>query len=86
MSGHTKGPWFIKPARGHSGQSVVHTGPWVSGCSEVTFDEQDANSRLIAAAPALLEALEDITFENDWTDNLELVDRVKAAIAAARSK
>lgn len=28
----------------------------------------------------LREALEDISFEHDWTDNLELVDRVKAAL------
>lgn len=59
---HTKGPWHVqdndgaycmvrgKPEDGHNGQSIAKV--WLQDT-----DFNDANARLIAAAPDLLEAL-----------------------------
>ena len=59
---HTQGPWKFNTdqalievhASGLSGYTICE-GPWGIGCSE----EQEANARLISAAPELLRAVED---------------------------
>lgn len=65
MSKHTPGPWVvwdearaihrwcIAKENGYSVASAEPVGPWV------TPEEADANARLIAAAPDLLDALQD---------------------------
>lgn len=65
MSGHTPGPWALSPSPSPfpwvvesptRGDEVAHA-PINSGN---THAEDEANARLIAAAPALLEALESV--------------------------
>lgn len=73
MSRNTPGPWYAKregystvyvKARilGRLIQEVAACGPTDAG-----QDQQDANARLIAAAPELLEALK--AFVADWSDD-----------------
>lgn len=61
MSKHTPGPWHVGQSskRGHEVWArTSDTGSMmVAGCGHAEFDQ--ANARLIAAAPELLEALED---------------------------
>lgn len=69
MAGHTKGPWFTEyraNKRGGYSQEVfdsegevVATAAWfpVSLNDTTTTTNREANARLIAAAPELLEAL-----------------------------
>jgi hypothetical protein len=58
---HTNGPWFVQP------KSDVYTniirpesnyGSIIASCPQSSTDETKANARLIAAAPDLLNALE----------------------------
>jgi len=94
MSAHTPGPWFVPQsfgtqyveARIDSGrlQEVAACGP----TQEPT--QQYANARLIAAAPALLEALEDLLMHIgkgreetvEWVCEPIHSDEIKAARAA----
>ena len=64
MSAHTTGPWFTQ----REGRSTVYIEARIRpgvlqevaacGPTEAGQDQQEANARLIAAAPDLLEALE----------------------------
>ena len=70
MSNHTPGPWEAMADPGHFHTlSTVHGGPVKTGAGPsqplivqvggmARPDEQSANTRLIAAAPEMLEALE----------------------------
>ena len=58
--GHTPGPWIIDAHPVTQKRLVVGAGDWVAVCSERGEEEAQANARLIAAAPELLEALEAI--------------------------
>lgn len=95
MSGkHTPGPWTIerkKKYRAHISGFGWH------GLAKVIVrmrdDEDDcedglANARLIASAPDLLEALEDL-FGQTYASTLEdpsVMDRARAAIAKAKGE
>lgn len=100
MSKHTPGPW---EANGYhirqrvtgtrSIAEVAYTGPhhtppheYPKSCRLV----DEANARLIAAAPDLLEALEAIMDSDLWEWNgsaaFWLQDKVKAAIAKAKEE
>ncbi len=64
MSGHTPGPWSISRYSATSVEAVnqrgvASTGGYQSNMidAEVLLAENEANARLIAAAPELLEAL-----------------------------
>lgn len=69
-SAHTAGPWQIAGESGNPGEGFVieahtRTVAWTANTlqsddTEVLTDEDRANARLIAAAPDLLEHLEDI--------------------------
>lgn len=71
MSNFTKGEWFAK----REGQSTVYIecrigGGWlqeVAACGPTAngSEEQEANAKLIAAAPDLLEALQKIQFRSE---------------------
>lgn len=78
---HTPGPWLLRVGEEHclhAGNRVAVTAEWQDGeesgeatVAEVwrTYDDGDlADGALIAAAPALLEALEDALL---WLDTLQ---------------
>jgi len=60
---HTPGPWRSHGAGGeiHGNSRVVATMTWCSGMG----DEDDANARLVAAAPDMLDALEGLRAATD---------------------
>lgn len=96
MSQHTPGPFFTScphgrtvyieaRLRGSTIQEVAAVGPTESP------EQQQANAKLFAAAPDLLEALEDLyeaygrsVIADDW--DLEAVRKAGAAIAKALGK
>lgn len=91
MSGHTPGPWRVIPAN-----EAIH--PWVVGYGEgdsicdcappgpwISDDTADANARLIAAAPELLEQLEAMIERFHGYQGMDFLG-ARAAIAKARGK
>lgn len=80
MSKHTPGPWSVHPMA----PTAVHQpelGCWIP--------QSEADARLIAAAPELLEALReaaDYTRHPDYDWPVEFSRRVSAAIAKADGK
>lgn len=86
MAEFTKGPWSIVPFDGpadavriFSGSSIVG----VVGNTDASLEENDANARLIAAAPTLLECLEDEVREMRARGH-EPSERTLAVIAAVK--
>lgn len=100
MTDHTPGPWG---ASGVHVRTETHTvavavgqtrkAPWDGPDASVDYDQCCANARLIAAAPDLLEALEevleDITHEDhvpgDWSVQV-VVRKAREAIAKAKGE
>ena len=106
MSGHTPGPWVLDPRGFGAVRTAAHeagrqyANGW--GLPQVALavglpehrpeGEQQANARLIAAAPALLAALEDVMpfvnfvpFDVEKTAHgLAVIEAARAAIALAR--
>ena len=89
-SEHTPGPWCIKDHRnvgeGFSITNAVADGPFYDGIASLADVEADA--RLIAAAPELLEALRELT--DDVADRFDLDSPsanpgIKSTVAAARA-
>ncbi len=93
---YTPGPWTWREPNGRGNGFLIERvdycprlpGAWLG--SKTSNPEQLANARLIAAAPELLEALEElmamrnkcfIPNENDWWD-----EKARAAIAKARGE
>ena len=92
MSKPTPGPWTIKYAYNvmAGGRAVANAGIHSNNCDDRRVEEENkANARLIAAAPELLEALEDIEMETraggQWTV-AEINEVAKAAIKKARGE
>lgn len=94
----TPGPWFAHDASNlltHDESGPLYRiGPdEYTSVAEVRPGSEDddlpaqteANARLIAAAPDLLEALEQCV-EKLWTTDKETVEKARAAIAKARGK
>jgi len=86
MSKHTKSPWAVHPT--DSTIVVDKTGADVAGASgdyENNYEELEANARLIAASPELLEALKHAV---RWHDQLSANDikKMEAAIAKAEGR
>ena len=82
MSEYTPGPWRV----GIDRESVGEVNPpeaKIAMTREGTTPEREANARLIAAAPDLLEALHKIV--NNW-DNLHPKDRQQARAATAKAE
>lgn len=92
MSTHTPGPWGIDRNNVHSAQiaTIPHclNNDWVEVWSPNAFaageEEMEANARLIAAAPELLEALCMVLDDPDALDGRpRTYECVRAAIAKA---
>ena len=104
MTGYTKGPWVVRFSIGHNGLiRVWRVGPADIADSShggiVLYDdatslnphadgEQEANARLISAAPDMYEALKlvwEAVYDYCGPDSEELA-RVDAALAKAEGK
>jgi hypothetical protein len=91
---HTPGPWRTDRNDIHSGQiSVVHhcvgndwVEVWSPDATAADEKEMEANARLIAAAPELLEALESMVemVEMNGFGKAYAMDISRAAIAKAK--
>lgn len=75
---HTPGPWDV-----FEGTVCIYTttlekgaGVAMAGMAARTPEEQQANARLIAAAPELLEAVELLLFSSEWADETGYVQDV----------
>lgn len=96
---HTPGPWLTDRNNVHTGQiaTINHclgndwVEVWTDRWSETGLGEaeQEANARLIAAAPELLEALRKVSMNAVYVSNgecslsFDVVKEVDAAIAKA---
>ena len=90
---HTPGPWYtaettngdtlIIAKDGNSGRQISVVRSIVDGLTE---QEQLANARLMASAPDLLKALEDVLYTVCDTYNYFMWERVRAAIAKAKGE
>ena len=101
MAEHTKGPWRVEAckSRGDEYRYVRTDDPRLRVICRVPLDhidgrEDEANARLIAAAPELLEALEDLALQADAAspetgmraEMKEYIVRARAVIAKARGE
>ena len=87
MNGHNKGPWYLDTDHGANAPEYIRAN--VDGemldVASVLCDETGnaaANARLIAAAPALLEALQNI-IEHKYDSYPINWDAARAAVAQA---
>ena len=108
MSKHTPGPWFASPYEGFGPMTTVRqgcpkTGMRIASTFETTtpvhIERSEANARLIAAAPELLEAIQLILDQVDYTNgacsmaemvgaclDARFIDQARNAIAKARGE
>ena len=85
MSAHTPGPWTV----GGDTQFMNQVEIWPAiGCAYGAGPEVIANARLIAAAPDLLEALEDLigNYKENKGAGLGIGPIMKAKTAIAKAK
>lgn len=70
---HTKGPWWHDDdgfiTSGHGDNYITIADP---NCSKLDIDEREANARLIAAAPDLLNAIEILLIYAGDTEDMSL--------------
>lgn len=83
---HTPGPWAVKSGSVWTKHSCYEDATQFAriaymdrDCPHTRPTERDANARLIAAAPELLEALEKIA---TWPDGFTFIDAIELASAA----
>ena len=101
MSAHTPGPWVYQQAENYVGFSIAPCGvlptlaaverprgnPETISITAFNFPgSTEANARLIAAAPELLEALRELVEELDGTFPFAGMTAARAAIAKATVK
>ena len=100
QTNHTPGPWSLKMTGWRTNPFAIYSPrrPGAVACvpsrTSVPLDEQDANARLIAAAPELLAVLEGMDEELSlWgADTIETMnltarlDAIRAAIAKAKGE
>lgn len=86
MSKHTPGPWVTSPEP-NGKEWVVDAGPWgICICADAPgLGSAEANARLIAAAPELLEALQAVTRCLAWHEEQHGVGMDRKAVESARS-
>jgi len=99
MSKHTPGPWHFRVDPIHQGQYFIRVQSYgfaplatVRGDKRSTLKDSEANARLIAAAPDLLEALKmavSALERSDYIqmdgDSFDVVDEARAVIAKAEA-
>lgn len=98
MAKHTPGKWFAASREGDDWDSVVPvegTSSEICQCFHASqrlenLDECEANARLVAAAPELLEALKELRDRipeppNGWPE-LDRVKRADSAVAKAEGR
>lgn len=89
---HTPGPWNSEPCPDMREMLIIDSERWVVGrvrriLSDITIAEAEANARLMAAAPDLLDALESIlAVTNLRGSDSPLEAKTLAAIAKATGK
>jgi hypothetical protein len=94
---HTPGPWVVYRGVQHQGEFIIHKDATDIAVTRLANGDCNANARLIAAAPELLEVLGDIlpwlqkaeaegVFANCAAPQggLRAINRARAAIAKAR--
>lgn len=95
MSGHTKGPWIIRKGDEWTHDVVTHHGELPDGSPNAwniatingRRDEAKENLALIAAAPDLLEALDELVRHQEALGRHNvIIDKSRAAIAKARGE
>lgn len=85
----TPAPWWIEP---ETGDIVAKDGDWEICTFSRSDNNWQADSHLIAAAPGLYEALEELIEmcerQPDFNDDLDgmQIERCKAALAKARGE
>jgi hypothetical protein len=90
MAEHTKGPWELEESLRGNNYTAISGDDWIELATVVTrmklggddSPEGLANARLIAAAPELLEALENIILSSDANCGDSLANAIEAARAA----
>lgn len=102
MSGHTKGPWRIgSRIDGHNTRICTIVGGHAIHGADTAIDDWRGDAHLIAAAPELLEALEECRIElfamieehnkqdaedGSWLYDYQTVAEADAAIAKAKGE
>ena len=83
--GHTKGPWAISKHGNDYGIYAEHQQAFTLALVRDTGDgEVYANAALLAAAPALLAALQDLLHVHGCSHDCAVCDEARAAIARAK--
>ena len=86
MTQHTPGPWIVWPDNNNRLQVGQSTNYTVAEIMQTPIHGQEANARLIAAAPDLLEALQAIANGTEFWDSYPLehsYGKARAAIVKA---
>ena len=92
---HTPGPWEATTTPAGKGKVVDRIGASICNTTAGAYKTQTANARLIAAAPDLLEALEELhdrvagecgcsLYRDESDADFNLDQRIRAAIAKAK--
>ena len=76
---HTKGPWKVCVSTDRFGWENYD----INGGEIHDEDERQANARLIASAPELLEALEEIAEDAEYLDMLDIANTAREAVHKA---
>ncbi len=84
MSKHTPGPWTFRQA-GANWRVYASDGRSFDAGDALYHPENEANARLIAAAPELLRALEDLVDEQNGPPLIRYEKSWAAAMGKARS-
>lgn len=80
----SKGPWLISDGSEKWNRIVDASGDLITTCFAMQ-NEDDANARLIAAAPELLEALQDMVESYQYEASMENPSLLKARDAIAKA-
>src|SRR5215813_7422945 len=87
-SKHTPGPWAVYRHDGSNRLDIMAAdgdgeGGWIAHDISSPGTEREANARLIAAAPEMLEALREVTKQLAWYagHKPELTERARALLA-----